>query len=149
MMNFFIKSRNEIEKGFIPDSYKCALISIADPDKDCPEHSGGYIASLGFRFSDADRHNGPGIVLFDDEMAKEIVEIAYLWYDIGVDTIVVNCEAGMSRSAGVAAALSYAINFTDMDIVRKKPMYNRLVYSTILKHAMEFRNNRYYSEKIS
>jgi hypothetical protein len=50
-----------------------------------------------------------------------------------LDAIVVNCEAGMSRSAGVAVALSRILNGDDSQMVREKPLFNRMVYRTVME----------------
>jgi hypothetical protein len=55
-----------------------------------------------------------------------------------IDLCVCQCDAGISRSAGVAAALSYILNQDDTWVF-KDPWYmpNRLVYCTILNDYYE------------
>ena len=55
--------------------------------------------------------------LFTDKMAEDILKIASMSDDI--ETIIVNCEAGISRSAGVVAALANIINEDDSRFFKK------------------------------
>ena len=50
-------------------------------------------------------------------MAKEVWAIVDK-YKKDVDLIVINCEAGVSRSAGVGAAISKVLNGDDKDFFR-------------------------------
>lgn len=56
---------------------------------------------------------------------------------LNVHNIIVNCEAGQSRSAGVAAALMYYFNHDDMPIFGA-PRYtpNMRCYRTVLNEMM-------------
>lgn len=69
--------------------------------------------------------------LFDSRDARDILSFVALHKD-DVELIVCQCEAGISRSAGVAAALSKIYNGTD-EYFFKHYLPNTLVYSTILK----------------
>ena len=69
--------------------------------------------------------------IFDEKEAKRI------WYWVkqylkDVDMIIVNCEAGISRSAGVAAALSKVLNGDD-SYYFKNYSPNMLVYRKLLE----------------
>ena len=86
---------------------------------------------------------GP-IVLFDDQMAKNIVAFINTFEEI--DTIIVHCDAGQSRSAGVAAAIAKFFNGNDDQFFSGGGMYgsprytpNRLVYRKVLRafHGVE------------
>lgn len=69
--------------------------------------------------------------LFSPEHAKKIV--AFVQKHISfVDTIIINCEAGISRSAGIAAALSKFYNKDDSYFF-KHFIPNRRVYRMILE----------------
>ena len=74
-------------------------------------------------------------VLFDEEMAKEILCFVKL-HENEIDLIVVNCEAGISRSAGVAAALSKILNDED-EYFFKEYLPNMLVYRIMLETAQD------------
>ena len=67
-------------------------------------------------------------------MAEDILKIASMSDDI--ETIIVNCEAGISRSAGVAAALANIINEDDSRYF-KEYLPNMLVYRKILEAAQD------------
>jgi predicted protein tyrosine phosphatase len=69
--------------------------------------------------------------LFTRVQAREILDFVDAHKD-EVNLIIVHCHAGISRSAGTAAALSYILNGTDDAVVRIRPCFNRFVYRTIL-----------------
>jgi hypothetical protein len=90
---------------------------------------------LFLKFHDVDdRHKEQlmpsNLVYFDNEMAKQIK--AFLEKNILVDTLIVNCEAGISRSAGVAAAISKHLTGDD-SFFFKNYLPNRLVYRLLLE----------------
>ena len=76
-----------------------------------------------------------GYELFNRTQAIQI--LAFIEKHIHeIKLIVVNCEAGVSRSAGVAGALSKLINGDDSEYF-KHSLPNMLVYRTILNVANE------------
>ena len=71
--------------------------------------------------------------LFNDEMAKSVLEFV-ISHPCGV--LLVNCEAGISRSAGVAAAIGKVFNRDDTFVFNSgRYVPNMLVYSKILRQA--------------
>ena len=101
-----------------------------------------------FAFDDLDRIPGPATqkalgmpVLFGDEEAKKIAERVQFWRDKGIKTVVCHCDAGISRSAGAAAAMAKFYNGDDSEFftgqyslwpgVRYHP--NMLVYRKMTK----------------
>ncbi len=68
-------------------------------------------------------------MLFNDAMARNVWDFVKKFPD--VDILICQCEAGISRSAGMAAGLSKIINGTD-DMYFDKYIPNRLVYRKIL-----------------
>jgi len=83
------------------------------------------------------------IKLFNDENAKTILDFVET-YKKGIDFIVVHCEAGISRSAGVAGALSLIYNGTDKEFFEGFFKPNMLMYRKILNiyHLqMKYKNN--------
>ena len=76
----------------------------------------------------------PGnFVFFDLKMAKEIVDFVanfVTWENL--ELIVCQCDAGISRSAGIAAALAKCLNGDDKYYF-KHFLPNSLVYSQIIK----------------
>lgn len=72
-----------------------------------------------------------------DEQADQVVEFVEKYKD--VELIVVHCEAGISRSAGLAAALSKIMTGDDIRFF-KKFLPNMLVYRKII-NAYERKKN--------
>lgn len=70
---------------------------------------------------------------FDQDMAAQILRFVDLWKS-HVDCILVHCDAGISRSAAVCAALKRYLGEDDWDIFRN-PQYdpNALVYHTMME----------------
>lgn len=139
MINFIVRNRNEIERGWCPLTGRSILISITDPDKMHATPHPRYENVFYAKFDDADVQVTPDTKLINGSTARNIVGFVKTSILGGVDTVVVNCEAGISRSAGVAAALSYIFNGSDRDIVKIRPMYNRTVYRAIINAYMENR----------
>jgi predicted protein tyrosine phosphatase len=68
-------------------------------------------------------------VLFNDSMANEIID----WLEANknnIKTLVVNCNAGISRSAAVA---KFVADIYKLDFNEKYSLYNKHVYSTLRK----------------
>ena len=92
-----------------------------------------------YAFDDADKPGetflGIDLILISDEQAADIVDFVDRWKN-KVGLICVNCEAGISRSSGVALALSEIINGHDSGI-RSRPIYhpNQYVKDLIVKHG--------------
>ena len=70
-------------------------------------------------------------IYFSEEHAKQIIDFIKKYID-NIELIIVQCDAGISRSAGVAAALSKCLNGDD-EYFFKRYLPNSLVYSTIMK----------------
>jgi hypothetical protein len=71
--------------------------------------------------------------IFKPRHAQQILDFFTKGQREGIDLCICQCDAGISRSAGVAAALSYILTQDDAWVF-KDPRYmpNRLVYRTIL-----------------
>ena len=130
-----IKVFNEEEIQHFKTEEKHIVISIQDPNYDfvkLPEQQ-SRLAWLGFHFYDLDKDTEVfpySRFVFNSEQAKEILKFVEDWKD-SIDLICVNCCAGISRSAGVAAALSKILNGND-SYYFKQYLPNMLVYRTIL-----------------
>lgn len=74
-------------------------------------------------------------VFFDNKFADKILNFVQINKKF-VDLIICKCEAGISRSAGVAAALRKLFS-QDVEDVFRRAVPNTLVYSTILRRAHE------------
>ena len=83
----------------------------------------------------------PPIIHFSEEDAKNIIRFVHETLDIyDIDTIVCQCDAGISRSSATAAALSKIINNDDFWVFENKNYVpNNTIYKMIL--------NAYYESK--
>lgn len=130
----------------MPDA-KVVVISITDPKSDPVSLPVLEADVLRLNFHDLDRTypiSCPAIVLFDVKTAQRIKDFITqkLWLHMGRSSdsdnselvVVVHCEAGISRSSGVAAALSKHYLGDDSIFFGNASRYlpNRLAYSVLL-----------------
>lgn len=131
-MEFLVLSRSKIKK-YRTDK-KHIIISICDSNArrvylyPFPER----IGILNLQFDDLDKE-AEGYFLFDKSTAERILNFVNHYKD-ETELIICQCEAGISRSAGVAGALSKIINGDDKYFF-KHFMPNRLVYRLLLEEA--------------
>lgn len=140
-MRFAVLSRHRAQRWVHEDRF--IHISIQDPESemcslmDCPSRLGDFHIF----FDDIEKQDYDQLgtrneyVLFDETHARAILnfvnESLICYRDL--DLIVVNCEAGISRSAGVAAALARIFNGRDDCIFGDPALHpNMTVYQTIL-----------------
>lgn len=144
-MQFIVLSRDEVEKFDCEKPY--ILISITCPKDIEPtlQISETRVDILKMRFHDwdikakelllSDKYSvNPRTaewVFFSEAHAQEIIKFVNQHIN-KVDLIVVNCAAGISRSAGVAAALSKCLTGEDAYFFEHY-IPNSLVYSTIIQ----------------
>jgi len=126
MVKINIYSRRQVER-LIP-SNKSILISITDPGRKHPNVSEAW-RSLKLHFHDLDEARDKSDKLINEWHAVSILNFLRLTQP---EEIVVNCEAGISRSAGVAVALEEILN-ENKQAFKKYPNHNRRVASTILQ----------------
>jgi len=132
--------------------YKCdkthILISIKDPDTSDIEivKRENCFGHLNLAFHDFDKVY-KDYKIFSKEDAKRILVFVRLTVPVKIEVIICQCEAGISRSAGVAGALSKIINGDDKAIFRHY-LPNMLVYRTILEEAYKMGMNDNYLETI-
>lgn len=113
------------------------LISIAakgDPSADVVANETNNIKEILFlKFNDTDRPDEDNGHIVDED-AEKIRDFVEKYKDTDIDTIIVNCGAGQSRSAGVAAAILMYLTGSDRQIF-DNPIYtpNKLCYRTVLK----------------
>jgi len=109
-MDFIPVSREEIERGIIVRT-AYVVVSISDPGTRRPriKRPAGFRDVLYLQFHDAVPMSGftqpDDIVLMTSDQARQIWDFV-LSYEGRVETVVVHCEQGMSRSPAVAAALA-------------------------------------------
>ena len=129
ILNLRIKNREDIGYGYWEEN--AVLISICVPDLEFAVYNQKYLDVLQLKFHDIDQPV-EGCDLMSGYHARAIAEFVNKHKD-SVDTIVVNCDAGQSRSAGCAAAIANYVNGDDSQIFKTKPSLNRHVYRLILR----------------
>jgi len=133
-MKFLVMSEREILNYNVKEPH--IIISIKSPDSNRPiiPYRPNCLEILYLEFHDLDGVHFPSSVdyeLISSSQAKKVWEIVNIYKD-KISLIICQCEAGISRSAGVAGALSKVLNGKDTEIF-KKYLPNMLVYRTILK----------------
>ena len=167
-MKFKVLSREAMGKFKSDESH--IIISITDPNSEKVKIISRPFDILSLQFHDADEHrvqtkdckrcNGTGYVpefkdindghcyrctdkidirLFTDNDARIILDFVQDCR-VDIDLIVVHCEAGISRSAGVAGALSLIYNGSD-EYYFHRYLPNIFVYRKILNKFMESKKN--------
>ena len=136
MIDIRILNRKEAKK-FSCEShdFKTAIISITDTDKADvifeKNEVNGIRAVLRLKFDDVERdYKNEHCITKED--AESIVKFVNKNKN-KVDKFIVQCEAGVSRSAGVGAAIMKALNGDDWDVF-KNPLKcpNMKCYRTVL-----------------
>jgi len=145
-IDILVFSRETI-KEFVTDR-PYLLISIRDPKSELVEtqDNPNQVARIDLEFSDWDLEkfpqlkDKPQLKAFTKEDAQYIINILRLTEKY-INLIVVNCEAGISRSAGVAAALAKCLGQSDEKFFNPRGPYcpNRYVYRTLLN---EYKDGR-------
>jgi predicted protein tyrosine phosphatase len=135
-MQFIVRDRESVEAGIIVMS-SYVLISIRDRDKRkvrIPKQA-GLRDVLQLAFHDAEPTDNftlpENITLMTEEHARQVWSFVKKW-DKEVGTLVVHCEAGMSRSPAVAAALCKGMGGDDGPFWREY-MPNQFVYRLVLE----------------
>lgn len=132
-MKFQVLGRASVRE-VVPD-LPHVLVSITDVGNPEAELSDApmRLATLRLQFHDADR-DGAGYTLLSEEDARNIVRFVRAHRE-QIQLVVCQCEAGISRSAGCAAALSKWLNGDDEAFFRLFHP-NRWVYRRVLEAAM-------------
>jgi len=137
-MNILVFSENNI-KNFVTNKTH-AVISIQDPDCDfikLPKNP-NCVATSKYKFYDFDSPTGQknyDLWLFEKQDAEKILEFVESIKN-KIELLCVHCVAGISRSAGVAGALSKIYN-NDDSYYFKHYCPNMLVYRIILNTYYE------------
>ena len=145
-MNFKVLSCQEIEDKRYLLKEKHILISVSDPKSSdgqaTPFPSSKRLATLYLIFHDWDgehlrrfatdlKDDADKMVFFSADMARKILNFVRE-YENKVGLIVCQCEAGIRRSAGIAAGLAKILNGND-NYFFKHYIPNSLVYSQIIR----------------
>lgn len=147
MIDIRILNRKEAKK-FSCEShdFKTAIISITDTDKADvvfeKNETNGIKAVLKLKFDDVERdYKNEHCITKED--AENIVKFVNKNKN-KVDKFIVHCEAGVSRSAGVGAAIMKALNGDDWDVFKNPLMCpNMKCYRMVLN---AFINAGYFDE---
>lgn len=137
-MDIIVKSKKEMEEYAMQEHNKTSIvISIASKNNDKANIKSDYnnkIKDIQFvRFDDTDSLGG--IECIDASKIKRFL-LKHIG-DTDLDLIIVQCEAGQSRSAGVAAALmKYFWNDDTTIFNNHKYTPNMLCYRTMLNELM-------------
>lgn len=135
-----VLSREKVQQ-FVTD-LPHIVISVRDPGSErakLPDNP-NRIAELYLDFDDYDKQYDTTVKLVSKEDAKAILGVLKVTEPY-INLIVVNCEAGISRSSAIAAAISVLLKLPDGDSQYFNPRGpfcpNRLVYRTLLNTAIE------------
>lgn len=143
MKNVIVMNRPKArEYAHEPHSEISIVISINDTNmepNDIPhcKYRNHIAAVLPVFFDDIEE--GKGVITISE--ARDIVNFVNRWQS-HVDIIIVHCNAGISRSAGCAAAILKYFTGSDMQIFGNgfyKP--NMKVYTTVLEEFHKAENN--------
>jgi predicted protein tyrosine phosphatase len=118
-----VLSREEAER-YAPLG-KEICISIADPDAEPARISERFAAVLRLHFNDVIERGEPSDILFCAEHARAIRRFIKSWRS--AERVVVHCNAGVSRSPGVALGLCDLHGWATAALERSHPGWNRLV----------------------
>ena len=146
MINVMVCSRKEAERAKLHDGV--AVISIFTPG-DTPadiKHHPDQVLPICFHDLSDPKLDGKTIVYLgkvDDtapramnlcsaEQAREILAFVDNMIARGITNFVIHCDAGISRSPGVAVALKQIYN-DDREIPYHYQLFNRWVYTRILE----------------
>lgn len=114
------------------------LVSINNPDESLLEPQPGWSAVLHLRLHDVDVP-GPGLKVFDSDQAQQVLRFVEPYRHTAPE-IVLHCQAGMSRSGGLAVFLSEYLELPCFkggvpQSALSWPLYNRKVYRTMAQAA--------------
>lgn len=136
-MQIKVCDREELER-YRWDAPQCVLISITDPDKAPAEirQSDRCLEVLRLQFHDIQPGPGAatigGMTSMDADHARQIWQFVQRWRD-EAQTLVVQCEAGMSRSPAVAAAVAEYLG-QDSGVFFADYAPNRYIYEMLRRN---------------
>lgn len=142
-MRFAIMNRMEARRyTFKEHKDTAAIISISDTWEHSPHlpmrRENNVKDVLFLHFDDVE--SGPNVITEND--AEQIIRFVDKIKNQNIDLLIVHCQAGVSRSAGVCAAIKKYMGYDDMDIFENPKYYpNRKCYRTVLNYAFSERNN--------
>lgn len=132
-----------VNKKWYTDSQKFAIITITGSTTDF-HYTKNIVDHLRVPVSDIDESmpdaitGSPRMIMFGDDHAEDIKNFVAMWKD-KVDFFLIHCDAGVSRSRAVGAALDWVFNGEDLEHF-KKGVPNPTIYKKLLK-AYGFSND--------
>ena len=145
-MKFQVMSRQRAKKYSYEVKHKCAFISITDvfSEENRFDNNSNIVGVFKVQFDDVERGENNCIT---EKQGKDILKFVMNIKD-KVDEVIVHCEAGVSRSAGVCAALMKIINGNDFEIF-DNPRFcpNMTCYRTILNAFFDSVDEQEINEK--
>jgi predicted protein tyrosine phosphatase len=157
-MRIIVSKREKISSDInsINDLTQVRVISITDPGSTKIELPISEHRVIRKQFHDLeDNYPGkePHILLFNNTIAKEIVDFLEI---INGDTVIVHCEAGISRSPAIAAAI--ALKYVSEEVCQtffKRYLPNRTVFRIMCEefkieqpkvlHSHEINSNSFFN----
>jgi predicted protein tyrosine phosphatase len=124
---FVVLSREDAERYEPRGTEIC--ISISDPDAPPARVSSRFAAVLRLNFDDVTERGEDSDILFADEHAREIRDFLDSWPS--AERLMVHCNAGVSRSPGVALGLCDVRGWATAALERSHPGWNRLVRAVL------------------
>ena len=124
---FVVLSREDAER-YEPRGREIC-ISISDPDAPPARVSSRFAAVIRLNFNDVTERGEPSDILFAEDHAREIREFLDKWPS--AERVVVHCNAGVSRSPGVALGLCDLGGWATAELERSHPGWNRLVRTVL------------------
>ena len=131
-MKMMVMSRSDARRYSFKDIPKTIIISIASIDENRNKFADNdNIVDILYLFFDDVEKNEPNHITVDD--ANKIIAFINKYKDSDVE-LIVHCGAGVSRSAGVCAAIMKIVNDNDFPIF-DNPRFcpNMTCYRTILE----------------
>ena len=135
---FVVLSRENAERYEPRGNEIC--ISISDPDAPPARISSRFAAVLRLNFDDVIERGEPSDILFVEDHAREIRKFLDAWPN--VERVMVHCNAGVSRSPGVALGLCDLRGWATAALERSHPGWNRLVRSVLVAEGGPKLKNR-------
>ena len=125
-----VLSRREMEDEKVGAFGKHIVISITDPKQGEARIKTAPKAILRLQFHDLDKHC-EGYEIFTDKDAKKVRRFVTSHLN-EIETIVIHCEAGVSRSVGMGAAIA-KFYFNDDTVFFDRGIPNKLIYGKVLQ----------------
>jgi predicted protein tyrosine phosphatase len=108
-------------------------ISISDSEAPPARISPRFAGVLRLNFDDVIERSEPSVVLFAEEHAVQIRKFLDKWPN--AERVVIHCNAGVSRSPGVALGLCDMRGWATAELERSHPGFNPLVRSVLSAKA--------------